>query len=103
MAEAGRPAKNPKLDREEEGGGDNNPKVDGEKEYGTNHREADEQAQAALEKIVSIQHEIDKLNEQASEEILHVEQKYNHLRKPHYLNRAQLAEQIPEFWYTTVS
>lgn len=69
----------------------------------SNHKDNDEQAQAALEKIVGIQHEIDKLNEQASEEILHVEQKYNQLRKPHYQKRANLAQQIPEFWYTTVS
>lgn len=67
------------------------------------HKEGDEQAQMALEKIVGIQHEIDKLNEQASEEILKVEQKYNLLRKPHYTKRANLSQQIPEFWYTTVS
>lgn len=65
--------------------------------------ERDKQQQMALEKILSIQQEIDKLNEQASEEILHVEQKYNKLRKPHYQRRADLAREIPEFWYTTVS
>ena len=65
--------------------------------------ERDKQQQLALEKILSIQQEIDKLNEQASEEILHVEQKYNKLRKPHYQRRAELASDIPEFWYTTVS
>ena len=65
--------------------------------------ERDKQQQLALEKILSIQQEIDKLNEQASEEILHVEQKYNKLRKPHYQRRAELAREIPEFWYITVS
>lgn len=69
----------------------------------TNHKDGDEAAQLALEKIVGIQHEIDNLNEQASEEILHVEQKYNQLRKPHYQKRGKLAQEIPEFWYTTVS
>lgn len=69
----------------------------------TNHKDGDENAQLALEKIVGIQHEIDSLNEQASEEILHVEQKYNQLRKPHYQKRAKLAQEIPEFWFTTVS
>ena len=69
----------------------------------TNHKDGDEAAQLALEKIVGIQHEIDSLNEQASEEILHVEQKYNQLRKPHYQKRAKLAQEIPEFWFTTVS
>lgn len=70
---------------------------------GNNQGEREEKQQAALEKIISIQHEIDKLNEQASEEILHVEQKYNKLRRPHYQNRAELAREISEFWYTTVS
>lgn len=92
MADVKRPVKSAKLETGEE-----------EDSLGSNHKDADENAQIALEKIVNIQHEIDKLNEQASEEILHVEQKYNQLRKPHYQNRAKLAQQIPEFWYTTVS
>ena len=92
MSEEKRPTKAAKIEVE----GDENSR-------GSNHKEADEHAQLALEKIVGIQHEIDKLNEQASEEILHVEQKYNQLRKPHYQHRAKLAQEIPEFWYTTVS
>ena len=89
MAEAKRPAKVAKLDEEDS--------------LGSSYKETDAQSQAALEKIVNIQQEIDKLNELASEEILHVEQKYNQLRKPHYQKRAELAQQIPEFWSTTVS
>lgn len=64
---------------------------------------ADGKAQAALERIVGIQNDIDQLNEQASEEILKVEQKYNQLRKPHYAERAKLCSEVPEFWITTVS
>ena len=79
------------------------PRLDPVDEEDSNHKEADEKAQIALEKIVGIQNEIDSLNEQASEEILRVEQKYNQLRKPHYKHRATLAKEIPEFWYTTVS
>ena len=90
MAEAKKPAKVAKFDEEEDS-------------LGGNYKETDTQSQAALEKIVTIQQEIDKLNELASEEILHVEQKYNQLRKPHYQKRAELAQQIPEFWSTTVS
>lgn len=56
-----------------------------------------------LEKVVSIQHEIDQLNERASEEILHVEQKYNKLRQPHYQTRSDILASIPDFWHTTVS
>ena len=78
------------------------PRLDGEDDRDHNCKEADEKAQVALEKIVGIQNEIDRLNEQASEEILRVEQKYNQLRKPHYKNRAKLCNEIPEFWFTTV-
>lgn len=70
---------------------------DGGKETGT------EEEHAMLEKVVSIQHEIDQLNERASEEILHVEQKYNKLRQPHYQKRSEILNSIPDFWHTTVS
>ena len=40
----------------------------------------DAQAQEAIEKIDELQNDIDRLNEQASEEILKVEQKYIQLR-----------------------
>ncbi|CAF4761788.1 unnamed protein product, partial [Rotaria socialis] len=40
--------------------------------------------QKAFEVIGDVQNEIDRLNEQASEEILQVEQKYNKLRQPNY-------------------
>lgn len=43
--------------------------------------------QKAFEVIGDVQNEIDRLNEQASEEILQVEQKYNKLRQPHYKKR----------------
>lgn len=95
MATATRPpvAKVPKLDganNEEDGGGDADKVSTGED-------------QVQLEKVVAIQHEIDELNERASEEILHVEQKYNKLRQPHYLKRSDAILVIPDFWHTTVS
>lgn len=61
-----------------------------------------ESQQQALEKIVSIQREIDQLNERASEEILHVEQKYNKLRTPHFKKRSDLIKELPDFWPTTL-
>lgn len=95
MATATRPPaqKVPKLDsaNDEEGGEEEAEKV------------AIEEDQVQLEKVVSIQHEIDELNERASEEILHVEQKYNKLRQPHYLKRSDAITAIPDFWHTTVS
>uniref|UniRef100_A0A8W8LEW1 Protein SET n=1 Tax=Magallana gigas TaxID=29159 RepID=A0A8W8LEW1_MAGGI len=69
-----------------------------------NHDNADEQAdkeqQEAIEQIDEVQNEIDRLNEQASEEILKVEQKYNKLRQPYYSKRSDLIAKIPNFWVT---
>lgn len=95
MATAARPPapKAPKLDTA-------NDEEDGEEEA---EKVAIEEDQVQLEKVVSIQHEIDQLNEQASEDILHVEQKYNKLRQPHYLKRSDAIVAIPDFWHTTVS
>ncbi|XP_033732468.1 protein SET-like [Pecten maximus] len=69
-----------------------------------NHENADEQAdkeqQEAIEQIDEVQNEIDRLNEQASEEILKVEQKYNKLRQPYFQKRSDLIAKIPNFWVT---
>lgn len=62
-----------------------------------------DEEQIILERVVGIQREIDRLNERASEEILHVEQKYNKLRQPHYKIRSSVVTSIPDFWHTTVS
>lgn len=82
-------------------------KLDGANDDGEGDREtekgATDEEQVLLEKVVSIQHEIDQLNERASEEILHVEQKYNKLRQPHYQKRSEIIASIPDFWHTTVS
>jgi len=61
----------------------------------------DAQAQESIEKIDELQNDIDRLNEQASEEILKVEQKYIQLRWPHFQKRSSLIENIPNFWVTT--
>lgn len=58
----------------------------------------DKEHQDIVEQIDSIQGQIDGLNEQASEEILQVEQKYNNLRKPIFNKRADLIKKIPKFW-----
>ncbi|XP_018329528.1 protein SET isoform X2 [Agrilus planipennis] len=63
-------------------------------------REFDSDTQKALEEIDGCQHEIDVLNEHASEEILSVEQKYNKLRKPYFEKRSQIVDKIPNFWFT---
>jgi len=67
-----------------------------------NHDAQDEQAdkeqQEAIEQIDEVQNEIDKLNENASEEILLVEQKFNSLRQPYFKKRSELIAKIPNFW-----
>ena len=60
----------------------------------------DKEVQDAIEDIDRVQCEIDKLNEEASEEILKVEQKYNKLRQPHYKSRSDLIGKVPNFWVT---
>lgn len=56
--------------------------------------------QEIIEEIHSVQCQIDALNEQASEEILKIEQNYNRLRKPHFEQRTDLTRRIPNFWMT---
>uniref|UniRef100_A0A2K5P7S2 Protein SET n=1 Tax=Cercocebus atys TaxID=9531 RepID=A0A2K5P7S2_CERAT len=65
------------------------------KELNSSHYRADETSgkqQEAIEHIDEIQNETNRLNEQASEEILKAEQKCNKL---------QLITKIPHFWITT--
>jgi len=54
----------------------------------------------AIEAIDAVQNQLEDLSDQASQEILKVEQKFNALRKPHYDKRAQVISQIPNFWAT---
>lgn len=75
----------------------------GEKNNSSLNIEDDVRYQKALEEIDDCQSQIDSLNEQASEEILAVEVRYNSLRKPHYTKRAEIIAKVPRFWVTTVS
>ncbi|XP_067880334.1 protein SET-like [Heterodontus francisci] len=59
-----------------------------------------EETQRALEAVDACQHELEALNERASEEILQVEKRYSELRRPHFERRNQLIENIPGFWVT---
>ncbi|XP_039269926.1 protein SET-like [Styela clava] len=75
-------------------------KIEGENGKGDLEPE-DKKIQDAIEKIDEVQNEVDRLNEQSSEEILQVEKKYNKLKWPHYLKRSELITSIPNFWVTT--
>jgi template-activating factor I len=61
---------------------------------------SDAELQETIEEIDRVQCDIDKLNEDASEEILRVEQKFNKIRQPLYKNRTELISKIPNFWVT---
>ena len=63
----------------------------------------DKEQQEAIEQIDDVQNQIDRLNENASEEILKVEQKFNKLRQPFFKKRSDLIGKIPNFWVTSVS
>jgi len=74
--------------------------IENGEEVSAGSMDLDKDTQKILEEIDNCQNEIDALNEKASEEILKVEQKYNKLRKPFFLNRAELIKKIPNFWIT---
>lgn len=76
-------------------------KVD-QQNNGKNDETAAQEQQDAIEDIDEVQNQIDALNEKASEEILHVEQKYNKLRQPHFETRSTLISKIPSFWVTAL-
>ncbi|KAK3749141.1 hypothetical protein QZH41_009820 [Actinostola sp. cb2023] len=56
--------------------------------------------QETIVEIDQVQNQIDALNEEASEEILKVERKYNSMRRPHFEKRTDLIKKIPHFWFT---
>jgi len=63
----------------------------------------DQVLNSLIEKIDEVQSDIDKLNEQASEEILEVEKKFNQKRQPLFQQRANLIKTIPNFWINALS
>lgn len=60
----------------------------------------DEKLVLSIEKLQEIQDELEKVNEEASDKVLEVEQKYNEIRRPVYLKRNQIIQSIPDFWLT---
>uniref|UniRef100_A0A2K6CQ93 Uncharacterized protein n=1 Tax=Macaca nemestrina TaxID=9545 RepID=A0A2K6CQ93_MACNE len=64
-------------------------------------KKGEKEQQEAIECVDEVQNEIDRLNEQASEEILKVEQKYDKLRQPFFQKMSELIAKIPNFGLTT--
>ncbi|XP_044467926.1 NAP1-related protein 1-like isoform X2 [Mangifera indica] len=52
----------------------------------------------SIEKLQEVQDELEKVNEEASDKVLEVEQKYNELRRPVYEKRNEIIKSIPDFW-----
>ncbi|PAN38507.1 hypothetical protein PAHAL_7G177100 [Panicum hallii] len=60
----------------------------------------DRALQLSIEKLQGIQDEIEKVNEEASDKVLEVEQKYNKIRRPVYVRRNEIIQKISDFWLT---
>jgi template-activating factor I len=69
-----------------------------EESNGTEH--IDKELVLSIEKLQEIQDELEKINEEASEKVLEVEQRYNEIRKPVYDRRNDIIKSIPDFWLT---
>lgn len=54
----------------------------------------------AIEKLQEVQDELEKVNEEAIDKVLEVEQKFNELRRPVYQKRNEIIQGIPDFWLT---
>ncbi|GMN45647.1 hypothetical protein TIFTF001_014825 [Ficus carica] len=71
-----------------------------EKSEDQNSDAIDEKLVLSIEKLQEIQDELEKINEEASDKVLEVEQKYNEIRKPVYDKRNDIIKAIPDFWLT---
>lgn len=81
------PADKGKKAKTDVDGGEENEQIDGE-------------LVLSIERLQEIQDELEKVNEEASDKVLEVEQKYSEIRRPVYLRRCDIIKQIPDFWLT---
>lgn len=65
-----------------------------------NSEQIDSELVLSIEKLQEIQDELEKINEEASDKVLEVEQKYSEIRKPVYDKRNEIIKSIPDFWLT---
>ncbi|KAI3513397.1 hypothetical protein L2E82_26791 [Cichorium intybus] len=65
-----------------------------------NAEQIDGELVLSIEKLQEVQDELEKINEEASDKVLEVEQKYNEVRKPVYDKRSEIIRSIPDFWLT---
>nr|CAB3450159.1 unnamed protein product [Digitaria exilis] len=86
------PADKGKKAKTEADGGEENEQIDGA-------------LVLSIEKLQEIQDELEKsckpiVNEEASDKVMEVEQKYSEIRRPVYLKRGDIIKTIPDFWLT---
>ncbi|KZV23321.1 hypothetical protein F511_02222 [Dorcoceras hygrometricum] len=74
--------------------------VDKGKKQKLEEADVDGELVQSIEKLQEIQEELEKINEEASEKVLEVDQKYNAIRKPVYDKRNEHIKSIPYFWLT---
>ncbi|XP_020274294.1 NAP1-related protein 2-like isoform X1 [Asparagus officinalis] len=67
---------------------------------GEENEQIDGELVISIEKLQEIQDELEKVNEEASDKVLEVEQKYNEIRRPVYKRRNEIIQSIPDFWLT---
>ncbi|KAJ7537749.1 hypothetical protein O6H91_11G020400 [Diphasiastrum complanatum] len=60
----------------------------------------DSQLLISIENLQEVQDALEKVNEEASDKVLEVEQKYNEIRRPIYKKRNEVIQSIPDFWLT---
>ncbi|KAL1812339.1 hypothetical protein DCAR_0624556 [Daucus carota subsp. sativus] len=60
----------------------------------------DQQLLASIENLQELQDQLDKVNEEASDKVLEIEQKYNEIKRPVYARRSEIIKRIPDFWLT---
>ncbi|KAG6391760.1 hypothetical protein SASPL_149519 [Salvia splendens] len=81
-------------------GAEKKQKVGGADEESNDTEQIDGELVISIEKLQEFQDELDKINEEASEKVLELEQKYNEIRKPVYDKRNEIIKSIPDFWLT---
>ncbi|KAL2633186.1 hypothetical protein R1flu_004665 [Riccia fluitans] len=62
--------------------------------------ELDPELVMAIEKLQEVQDDLERVNEEASDKVLEVEQRYNEIRRPVYNKRNVIIQSIPDFWLT---
>eukprot|EP00850_Spirogloea_muscicola_P000272 SM000001S04674 [mRNA] locus=s1:1652233:1654245:+ [translate_table: standard] len=67
---------------------------------GEEEAQLDAELVLAIERLQEVQDELERVNEEASDKVLEVEQRYNEVRRPVYARRNAIITSIPDFWLT---